>query len=127
VPDHVFLLIIDFTYIIKGLVQLRLMPVLGPVYAILKMLLKEVLVFGIFFFLQQFIFSVIGNLLFFKEAEYDTLSEAMLTIFKASAGVFNKDTVVSSQDFKEETTTKYIFLLSYMIVCFILISNLIVG
>ena len=94
VSDHVFLMIIDFTYIIKALVQLRLLPVMGPVYAILKMLIKEMFIFGIFFFLQQFIFAVIGNLLFYNLPEYETLSEAMLTIFKASAGVFNKENMV---------------------------------
>jgi hypothetical protein len=67
---------------------------MGPVYAILKMLIKEMFVFGIFFFLQQFIFAVIGNLLFFNSKEYETLSAAMLTIFRASAGVFNKDNLV---------------------------------
>ena len=30
-------------------------------------------------------------------------------------------------DQKDETTTKYVFLLIYMIICFILITNLIVG
>ena len=52
VNDHLFLLIIDFTYIIKALVQLRLLPIIGPVYAILKMLMQEMFIFAIFFFLQ---------------------------------------------------------------------------
>jgi hypothetical protein len=50
--DQVFLLIIDFTYLVKAFVQLRLLPVLGPVYAILKMLMSELLIFSFFFFLQ---------------------------------------------------------------------------
>ena len=68
-------------------------------------------------------FAVIGNLLFFDDIEYETLSASLLTIFKASAGVFNNNVMVS----KDETTTKYVFLLIYMIICFILITNLIVG
>jgi hypothetical protein len=51
VNDHVFLLIIDFTFIMKALVQLRLLPIIGPVYAILKMLMQEMFIFAIFFFL----------------------------------------------------------------------------
>lgn len=86
--DQVFLLIIDATYIVKAVIQLRTLPIIGPAYAILKMLMKELLIFGIFFFMQQFIFSVIGNLLFHDVASYSTLSESMLTIFKLSAGVF---------------------------------------
>lgn len=50
--DHVFLLIIDFTYVIKALVQLRLLPIIGPVYAIFKMLMAELVIFGVFFFMQ---------------------------------------------------------------------------
>lgn len=78
---------------------------MGPVYAILKMLMKEMLVFGIFFFLQQFIFAVVGNLLFYNIPEYETLSEAMLTIFKATAGVFNNDSMVTDV-VKEESSTR---------------------
>lgn len=96
--DHVFLLIIDVTYLIKGLVQLRLLPIIGPVYAICKMLMRELLIFAVFFFLQQFIFSVIGNLLYHDDADYATLSAAMLTMFKASAGVFNNEELVTHQD-----------------------------
>jgi hypothetical protein len=70
VSDHTFLLIIDFTYIIKALVQLRLLPIIGPIYAIVKLLMKEILIFGIFFFLQQFIFAVLGNLLFYNVPDY---------------------------------------------------------
>ena len=51
VDDHIFLLIIDFTYLIKALVQLRLLPIMGPIYAVFKMLTKELLTFIIFFVL----------------------------------------------------------------------------
>jgi hypothetical protein len=87
-----------------------LLPVLGPAYAIFKMLTKELLIFGIFFFLQQFVFAVIGNLLFFDVFTYHTLSEAMLTMFKATAGVFNGDELVT-----ETQQEGYVFLLVYMI------------
>jgi hypothetical protein len=49
IDDHVFLLIIDSTYLIKAFLQLRLLPVVGPAYAILKMLMKELLIFTVFF------------------------------------------------------------------------------
>jgi len=122
--DHVFLLIIDVTYLVKALVQLRLLPIIGPIYAIVKMLMKELLIFGIFFFLQQFIFAVIGNLLYHDVPSYATLSASMLTIFKASAGVFNNEELVTAE---QGNTRDYVFILSYMILCFILIVNLIVG
>ena len=51
--------------------------------------------FAIWFFLQQFIFAVIGNLLFFDVFEYNSLTESLLTIFKASAGVFNGDQLIT--------------------------------
>jgi len=89
IKDHVFLLIIDVTYLVKAFVQLRLLPVIGPTYVMLKMLMKELLIFAIFFGLLQFVFSIMGNLLFHDLASYATLTESMLTIFKASAGVFD--------------------------------------
>jgi len=45
------------------------------------MLLRELAIFGLFFFLQQFIFSVVGNLLFYDLPSYSTLGASMLTIF----------------------------------------------
>jgi len=48
----------------------------------------------------------------------------MLTIFKASAGVFNNDVVVNS---KEGPAWGYFFMLTYVLISFILIINLIVG
>jgi len=36
-------------------------------------------------------FSVVGNLIFHDVASYGTLTEALLTMFKASAGDFNKE------------------------------------
>lgn len=88
------------------------------------MLMSELLIFSIFFFMQQFIFSVVGNLLFHDLASYQTLSESMLTIFKASAGVFNNEEMLNS---KEGPGWGYVFMLTYMLLSFILIVNLIVG
>ena len=48
----------------------------------------------------------------------------MLTIFKASAGVFNNEEMVQA---RENSYIGYIFILVYMILCFILILNLIIG
>lgn len=64
IPDHIFLLIINVTFLVKAFVQLRLFPYLGPAYVILKMLMKELIVFSIFFGLLQFLFSIMGNLIF---------------------------------------------------------------
>jgi hypothetical protein len=124
VPDQIFLIIIDATYVIKALVQLRLLPIVGPVYAIVRMLVGQLLIFAIFFFLWQFIFSVIGNLLFYDLASYATLSESLLTIFKASAGILNNEEMLQS---REGAGWGYAFMLTYMLICFILIMNLIVG
>lgn len=68
---------------------MRLFPYLGPAYVILKMLMKELIVFIIFFGLLQFLFAIMGNLIFHDLKNYETLAESMLTIFKASAGVFD--------------------------------------
>ena len=91
IKDHLLLLIIDTTYIVKGFVQLRLLPVMGPVYAILRLLMRELLIFVIFFGLVQFLFAIIGNLIFHDLPSYSTLTESMLTIFKASSGIFDND------------------------------------
>lgn len=102
------------------------MPVVGPAYAILTQLLKELLIFAIFFFLQSFLFAVLGALLFHDRPEYATMQEALLTIFKASAGVFGQETNIFSPDVHVHDS-KYIYMLIYSIISFILIVNLIVG
>jgi hypothetical protein len=50
--DQVLLLIIHITYIVKATIQLRFIPFFGPAIAILKLLVWEILVFAVFFFLQ---------------------------------------------------------------------------
>ena len=66
------------------------MPVLGPVFGIFILLLRELLIFGIFFFLQAFMFAIVGTLIFNDRAYYSTITTSLLTIFKASAGYFNQ-------------------------------------
>jgi len=51
VDDQLLLLIIDLTYLLKAGLQLRLLPIIGPAFSILKLLLKELAIFGLFFFL----------------------------------------------------------------------------
>ena len=67
---------------------------------------------------------MVGNLLFHDVPSYWTLGEAMLTIFKASAGVFNNEVVLNS---KEGPGWGYAFMLTYVLISFILIINLLVG
>ena len=50
----------------------------------------------------------------------------MLTIFKAASGSFT-DQELATKDKEFGATRDYIFILSYMVICFILIMNLIVG
>ena len=50
----------------------------------------------------------------------------MLTIFKAASGSFT-DQELATKDKDFGATRDYIFILSYMVICFILIMNLIVG
>lgn len=124
VPDQIFLIIIDATYVVKALIQLRLLPVIGPVYAITKNLIGQLLIFVIFFFLYQFLFAVIGNLLFFDLPTYSDLGEAMLTVFKTSSGILRNDVINQAQ---QGSGWGYAFMLTYTLICFILVMNLIVG
>jgi len=50
----------------------------------------------------------------------------MLTIFKAASGSFSDQNLVTA-DTDLQSTRDYIFILAYMVICFILIMNLIVG
>jgi hypothetical protein len=64
------------------------MPIIGPVYGVVRMLFKELFIFVGFFVLQAFIFAVIGSMAFPESVEYSSLTNALLTMFKASAGAF---------------------------------------
>ena len=39
IPDYAYLLVIYFTYVLKAIVTLRLVPLLGPVYVIAGVLI----------------------------------------------------------------------------------------
>jgi hypothetical protein len=71
-------------------------------------------------------FSVVGNLIFHDVESYGTLTQAMTTMFKASAGAgdFSNEEMVNS---KEGPGWGYTFILTYMLLNFILIVNIIVG
>ena len=70
------------------------MPLVGIAYTVFLVLLSELVAFGIFFFLFQFIFAIIGNLLFFDSPSYESFAASMMTIFKAASGIFSKDDMI---------------------------------
>ena len=74
------------------------MPLIGIAYTVFLVLLGELVAFSIFFFLFQFIFAIIGNLLFFDSPSYESFSAAMMTIFKAASGIFSKDDIIGRSE-----------------------------
>lgn len=69
-------------------------------------------------------FAIIGNLLFHDLPSYVSLTESMLTIFKASAGIFDNEEMAKA---KQGQGWAYVFILTYMLLTLILIINLLVG
>ena len=75
---------------------------IGIAYTVFLVLIGELVAFGIFFFLFQFIFAIIGNLLFFDSPSYKSFWTAMMTIFKSASGIFSKDDIIGQKDEEAE-------------------------
>lgn len=103
------------------------MPVIGVPYTVFTVLFSELVAFGIFFFLFQFLFAIIGNLLFWDNPRYETFAASMMTIFKAASGIFSKEDIIGQSDQEAENQLHYTYIITYVLICFILIMNLIVG
>ena len=103
------------------------MPIIGVAFQVFIVLLGDLVAFGIFFFLFQFLFAIIGNLLFFDSPNYHSFGAAMMTIFKAASGIFSKEDIIGRSEEEAENQLHYTFIITYVLICFILIMNLIVG
>ena len=125
-PDYVSLLIIYFTYVLKAVVTLRLVPYLGPVYVISGVLIYNVWIFGVFFFLMCASFAILFTLLFQEEERYSTIEKAFYEIFSTSTGIFSMESDVFYVTGPDRDLENFLMIV-YSIISFILVLHLLVG
>lgn len=126
IPDYAYLLVIYFTYVLKALVTLRLVPFLGPVYVIAGKLIYQVWIFCVFFGLMCFCFAFVFAILYHEERRYSTIENAVYEVFGVSTGIFSMESdvfYVTGPDRDIEN----LLIIAYCILSFILIIHLIVG
>lgn len=125
-PDYGYLLIIYFTYILKAVVTLRLVPFLGPVYVIAGVLFYNVWVFAIFFSMMCFCFAFLFAILYIEEGRYSTIETAFVEIFGTSSGIFSMESDVFYLTGPDRDIENFL-MICYSILSFVLIVHLLVG
>lgn len=126
VPDYAYLLVIYFTYVLKAIVTLRLVPFLGPVYVIAGVLIYQVWIFGVFFCLMCLCFAFVFAILYHEERRYSTIEAAFYEVFGTSTGIFSMESdvfYVTGPDRDLEN----LLTIAYCILSFILVVHLLVG
>ena len=69
---------------VRTFYTLRLVSAFSGLFAILEKLVPEILIFGIFYLSQLFLFSVVGVVLFSDLEGFKSLNTTMFTLFLAS-------------------------------------------
>jgi len=86
------LLVVFMTFLwLKAFYQLKLFQLFASLFAILEKLVTEVIIFGIFYFAQLFLFAVVGVVLFPDLSGFAKLQTSLFTLFKASIGDYDID------------------------------------
>ena len=84
----------------------------------------DIVIFLVLFMCQMLIFASIGNLLFVSEKEYESLNEAMMTLFTSAMGGFDFGIL---HDTNKGILTGEIYLVIFVIFNLILILNLLIA
>lgn len=87
-------------------------------------LLYELLIFGIFYFSQLFLYAVVGVVLFSDLPNFAQLSTAMFTLFCATIQDYNVDQMANA---RIGAFLGYSYFLSFLILNLVLIVNLIIA
>lgn len=124
VNENIILFIYGTLLWIKVFHQMSFLQLTGSLYQVCTMLLRELMIFCMYYASVLFIYSIIGVVLFNDVAEFEDMPAAMFTLFRSTikdydiyvvAGVAVGDLI------------GYIYFNSYLILNVTLLVNLIVG
>jgi hypothetical protein len=87
-------------------------------------LVKEMLIYGVFYFAQLFLFGIVGFVLFSDISEFNTLKTALFTLFTATIKDYD---IYMMSNARVGAFIGYVYFLAFLILNLILIVNLIVG
>lgn len=106
------------------LYMFRLTKFLGPLLKMVYNMMGDIIIFMVLFTIILIIYASIGNLLFYTEYGYYTFLDSMVSLFGSSLGQFDLNSLDHSNKGK---LTGELYLLSFVILCNILILNLLIA
>ena len=100
------------------------LEITGSLYQVLTMLLRELIIFVMYYSSVLFIYSIVGVVLFNDISEFEDLPAAMFTLFRSTIKDYN---IYVMQGVMVGDLIGYIYFNSYLILNVTLLVNLIVG
>jgi hypothetical protein len=94
--EDILLIIIGTLFWIKVFHSFRLLPFVGPLQAILKIMIAPILSYLLFFAVEILIFAAVAHLLFQQLTQYKFYYDSLMTLFPAAIGSFNFSDIDSS-------------------------------
>jgi len=122
--ENIILMIYIILLWFKAFYQLKLFTFSGSLFVIMIKMIREVIIFGIFYFCQLFLFAVVGVVLFSDLPGFQQLNTAMFTLFRATIQDYKVDDMNNA---RVGYLLGYAYFLSFLIINLTLIVNLVVG
>ncbi len=108
----------------KVLMKLKLISISGPLFAVLSKMAYGMLIFGLFYFAEIFLFAIVGIVLFSDLIPFSSLSSALFVLFKATIQDYDINMMDNA---KIGNFFSYTYFLIFLILNLVLVVNLIVG
>lgn len=109
---------------IKAFHQLKYLELTGSLYQILALLFRELITFSFFYFTVLFVYSIIGVIVFNDIPQFERLSIAMFTLFRATIQDYDVDIMQGS---RVGSFLAYSYFITYLVLNVTLLVNLIVA
>jgi len=116
--EDILLITIGILFWVKVFHSFRLIPFIGPLQAILKVMLAPIMSYLLFFATEILIFAAIAHLLFQELTQYKFYYDSVMTLFPAAIGSFDFSDIDESNIGSEGGKT--------FLAIFLLVNNLIV-
>lgn len=97
IREEILLIMIGVLFWIKVFYSFRLLPLIGPLQAILKVMVRPIINYLIFMAVEILLFAAVAHLLFQSISNYRNYYEALKTLFPAAIGSFDFTDIGNSQ------------------------------
>lgn len=109
---------------LRVILSLKLTRFMGPLIKMIQLMIKDIMIFLVLFVCDLLVFATIGNLLFVSVHQYETLEEALKTLFASALGGFDMTTLDGNN---KGNLTGEIYMIIFLLFNVVLILNLLIA